>query len=411
MRVYDEITKEFCPREMCTRVMVDHIPGQVIFGYVSSLSNIVSVIVNTSNGNETVKGDKELLKDHLEYSQYRGIYISTIDFPEESLIVETNIKGMGGFPYSFSRRYEAIENFHLFTGAQEVLDTTTNYTLSKYMKYTFGLEFETSMGYIPEDLCFRDGLIPLRDGSISGLEYSTVILEGNNGISLLKQQLETLEKYTAFNKECSLHIHMGGYPLDPTAIFRAQNLCRILEKDIVSLVPELTFNSAAYKANGKNYCTKLCAYGDFNDMYRSLVGRPFYGDLSQPHPCDIERKAKWKISTRYNAVNFINMLCYDVNKTIEFRFLRPTYNFNKILVWLYIFNAILAYAEDAVNTINNYVTLRVVLSVVYPSELYNKVLIEIEKLRALRACQERNGDSIGRDTEFERSIFSSSSLY
>ena len=101
MRVYDEITKEFCPREMCTRVMVDHIPGQVIFGYVSSLSNIVSVIVSTSNGDKIVKGDKELLKDHLEYSQYRGIYISTIDFPEESLIVETNIKGMGGFPYSF----------------------------------------------------------------------------------------------------------------------------------------------------------------------------------------------------------------------------------------------------------------------------------------------------------------------
>ena len=121
------------------------------------------------------------------------------------------------------------------------------YTLSKYLKYTFGLEFETSMGYIPEDICFRDGLIPLRDGSISGLEYSTVVLNGNDGLSLLKQELESLKEYTAFNKECSLHIHLGGFPLDPNAIIRAQTLCRLLEKDISQLVPSLTFRSSEYE--------------------------------------------------------------------------------------------------------------------------------------------------------------------
>ena len=40
------------------------------------------------------------------------------------------------------------------------------------------------------------------------------------------------------------------------------------------------------------------------------------------------------------------MVCYDSPKTVEFRFLRPTYCFNKILAWLYILNAILRFSED-----------------------------------------------------------------
>ena len=68
-------------------------------------------------------------------------------------------------------------------------------------------------------------------------------------------------------------------------------------------------------------------------MYRYFVGRNFYGSFMQAHPQDKERKRKWNVQNRYFWCNFINALCYKVNKTIEFRFLRPTYNFKKILVW------------------------------------------------------------------------------
>ena len=298
MQVFDEITKQFVSRYECDCVIVKHLPGQVILGYSSRRETAVDVLVQTSNGRELFRGDKELLKDVLKYSSRRGSYVSVVDFPEEDLIYETSIKGRGGFPYSFDRRYEAVESFDLFNEKQEILDKNTKYKLSEYLKYTFGLEFETSMGYIPEDLCFRDGLIPLRDGSISGLEYSTVVLKGNEGLSLLKQELKTLKEYTAFNKECSLHIHLGGFPLDPDAIFRAQTLCRLLESNISEMVPALTFRSSAYKENGKDYCLKLPSYRDFKSMYRALVGRPFLGDLTQPHPNDIERRAKWRIPTR-----------------------------------------------------------------------------------------------------------------
>ena len=298
MQVFDEITKQFLPLTSCECVIVKHLPGLVVLGYSSRHETMVDVMVQTVERKEVFKGDKEFLKDHLVYSQHRGVYISTIDFPEEDLIYETGLKGQGSFPYSFAKRYAAIESFNLFEGKQKILDESTEYPLAKYLKYTFGLEFETSMGYIPEDICFRDGLIPLRDGSISGLEYSTVVLKGNNGLSLLQQELNSLKEYTAFNKECSLHIHLGGFPLDPNAIIRAQTLCRLLEGEISLLVPKLTFKSSEYKENGKDYCLRLRIYQDFNQMYRHLVRRPFYGDLTQPHPNDITRNAKWKIPTR-----------------------------------------------------------------------------------------------------------------
>ena len=40
------------------------------------------------------------------------------------------------------------------------------------------------------------------------------------------------------------------------------------------------------------------------------------------------------------------MLCYEGPKTIEFRFLRPTFNFTKVYTWLLVFNAILKTAEE-----------------------------------------------------------------
>lgn len=411
MQVFDEITKQFLPLSVCECVVVKHLPGLVVLGYSSRRETMVDVMIETDGGIGTFKGDKELLKDHLVYSQNRGIYISTINFPEETLIYETSLKGQGGFPYSFNKRYEAVESFRLFDGKQKVLDEDTEYALSKYLKYTFGLEFETSMGYIPEDVCFRDGLIPLRDGSISGLEYSTVVLKGNSGLSLLRQELESLKEYTAFNKECSLHIHLGGFPLDPNAIIRAQTLCRLLEKDISLLVPRLTFKSSEYKANRKDYCSRLRSYRDFNQMYKDLVGRSFFGDLTQPHPNDIERKAKWRIPTRYYWVNFINLICYKVNKTIEFRLLRPTYNFKKIELWLYIFNAILMYAEDFSNPMDSRINIQTLLRRVYPEPIAKSVFLGTVRLKALVANQSANGDYTGHDIEFEDDLFPNNLIF
>lgn len=124
------------------------------------------------------------------------------------------------------------------------------------------------------------------------------MLSGNEGIALLEQQLESLKRFTDFNKECSLHIHFGGFPLDSNKIFNLYLLCKNLEGELANLVPKYTFKTSKYKANGKDYCNTLSNYRNFDQMYEHLVGRRFFNDFFQPHPNDIRREAKWRIPTR-----------------------------------------------------------------------------------------------------------------
>ena len=108
----------------------------------------------------------------------------------------------------------------------------------------------------------------------------------------------------------------------------------------------------------------------------------------------------------YYWCNFINALCYQVNKTIEFRFLRPTYSFKKILLWLYIFNGILRYAEEYYVPTNS-VDLTTIMNKCYPSDLAKELCLGIKKLWALSVNQRENGDPIGADVWMEEELFNS----
>lgn len=406
MYVVDEATGKIIPENRCVEVVVGYSSGQLIWGFVNKKEAIIPVLYLVDDDVECLLSYEKAVRDIIFFSNLKGQYMCKEGLTEDDLLQEMYILGFGKFPYNnFSKKYEAIENFKVFNGKQQVLEKLP-FRLSKHMKYTFGLEFETSQGYIPESICFRDGLIPLRDGSISGLEYSTVILEGDDGLSLLKQQIETLKRYTNFNKECSLHIHFGNFPLDPDKMFRLYRLCKILENSISRLVPTYTFCSGRYKDNGKDYCKELPSYRSFNQMYEHLVGRKFFGDFTQPHPNDIRREAKWRIPTRYFWVNFINALCYTVNKTIEFRLLRPTYNFNKILLWIYIFNAILKYAESDMS-LSNIERIEDIIKAIYDEDLGEEILLGITRLQILRINQERNNDFSGQDVSLENRLFDS----
>lgn len=405
MQVFDEITKQWVNIQNCKKIVLEHQSDLVVFGYTSRVDKVLKILIKTSYDEDLYfETDLDLYKGELLFSKSRGVYFSPINWDSDSIVMEQLIKGQGNFPYVLSRKYEAVENFDVFKDKQVVKDVRTSYELAKHLDYTFGLEFETSQGYIPEDICYRDGLIPLRDGSITAPEYSTVILSGNQGISLLHQQIETLKEYTSFNKECSLHVHLGNYPLKPDTIFNLYKVCKYLENELESILPRLTFYSRTYKDNEKDYCKKLKNYSSFEDMYYKLVGRKFFGSFTQAHPDDKERKRKWNVVNRYYFVNFINALCYKVNKTIEFRFLRPTYNFKKILLWLYIFNGILKYSEKYYNP-DCYITLKIIMKKCYPEELANELCKGIQRLRALTINQINNGDHIGAEVWMEDNLF------
>ena len=61
---------------------------------------------------------------------------------------------------------------------------------------TFGLEFETTNGIIPSSKLNCLPLLPLRDGSINGLEYVTIPLQGVKGLQAVVDSAIELNKRT-----------------------------------------------------------------------------------------------------------------------------------------------------------------------------------------------------------------------
>ena len=344
----------------------------------------------------------EQLKDHLGFDYKSGMYVigndmNALTFPF----------GREQFPYNLDRHiYNMKFEEHLFEGKQKV-DELINFKYIDQLPYTFGLEFETAGGFIPQHKLYELGLIPLRDGSITGIEFSTVVLQGNYGLNLLKKQIEILKPHTIFDKDCSLHIHFGYFKLSGEMLLAVNNL--FCNSDIKYCVPELTFRTDAYKTNTeKNYCEYNTRYRSFDEMYYRLVGRHFYGDFSQPHPKDLTATRKWCIKSRYKAVNFINALCYNGPKTIEYRILRPTYNFDKILGWLFVFGAIIKYAELNVGTqahfYRNNISLETMIRAVYSLDLATILCDFLKRLRGIVQAQHSVRDYHGMRVDIDDQI-------
>lgn len=332
-----------------------------------------------------------------------------------------NIFGCGKFPYSIEREYGAEKHLEEFQDSVELLNPEKQ-PYSDELKYSFGIEFETAVGYLPEEDCFKLGLIPLRDGSISAVEYSTIPMQGNTGLSLLKRQLETLKKHTYTNKECSVHMHLGGYPVNARAIYILHTVWLMLQNKMLFYIPAYSYETDAFKKNGKSYCTRVRDFQSFKDLYRFYVGESFCGDLHQPHPRDITKEAKWNIKTRYFNCNFINMLCYDAAKTVEFRFLTPTYSYEKLTTFLFVFSGILKYSEalykkyknlsdsTIYNKINDLyikgeLDIPNVLKEVYSSDTVNWLSNNLTKLSWLKITQENAGDYCGSRLDIENRYF------
>ena len=334
-----------------------------------------------------------------------------------------NVFGNGRYPYTIEREYEAEKHIEMFESIDSLnLSEDELYNFADELKYSFGIEFETAAGYLPESKCFELGLIPLRDGSISGIEYSTIPMSDNEGICLLKRQLESLKKYTYTNKECSVHIHMGGYPVNPKAIFILHSMWYYVQHYLSHYIPIYSYRTDAFKRNGKNYCGTVAYFDSFKEMYQYYVRQKYLGDLYQPHPNDIEKRAKWNIKTRYFNCNFINMLCYKGAKTIEFRFLTPTYSFEKITTFLLIFNGILRYAESLYNKwknlsdgeiLNNIMSMDnrselyipSILKSVYNTDTFEILKNNLKKLEWLKTTQNNVGDNCGSRLDIENRYF------
>lgn len=419
MIVIDEKTKKRVSKFNCVRGIVYEDNNYIEYGYFRLNNDTLIRLVGEKSEYDISEKGKTMKK---VFSKELGKFLIIEDNNKNALYRHNNVYGRGKYPYSIEREYEAEKHINLFSDEIKQMDNLTRFRISDYLKYSFGIEFETAAGYIPEDKCFELGLIPLRDGSISGIEYSTIPLKGNEGLNILKNQMECLKEYTVSNKECSVHIHLGGYPVNSKSIFILHTLWYYIQHYISDFIPLYSYNTERFKNTGKSYCKSIDLFYNFKDLYKYYVQRNYLGNLYQPHPADVDKRAKWNIKTRYFNCNFINMLCYNSAKTVEFRFLTPTYSFEKLTTFLMVFNTILCFAEHltkeckdlsddeiikVIGKLYEKGTLKPLqlIDTIYPKNISDYLKDNLYKLECLKETQNNVGDYCGARLDIEHKYF------
>lgn len=335
--------------------------GEFILGYFSTnpINNVI-VYLEDGNGirciNEKIVQDNLYYREELSTGDYYHISLKKANIFKKLAVVDRRVKE--ALPYDSREILDAYIAKFKKNYKPEISEAIEKYG-SVIGNLSFGLEFETVKGIIPQNKLEVLPLIPLRDGSIQGLEYVTIPLEGNNGLQAVVDILKELNKRTEYDNSCALHLHIGNIPRTKEFILAFYKLASHLQDEIFSMFP--LYKKYNFGVKRKNYSkpfpqNQLNAQMDpvitdknidinFDVLYKYLsVGQSFYDvncDLKnvKSHPSDPNGTAKWNISTRYYAINFIPLL-FGNKKTIEFRIHTPTYDISKIICFV-IMNAII----------------------------------------------------------------------
>jgi hypothetical protein len=235
---------------------------------------------------------------------------------------------------------------------------------------SWGVEFETSNGTVPTGIISNLGLVPLRDGSVSGFEFTTVPLSGAKGLTVMKDMCEELTNRCCINLSCSLHVHLGNIPRERKHALAFIKLGYLIQDDVFNMVPSYKKdprNRVEELANKeKDYCKKLpsfkffttnidtsnsdTVYTKFQEVFKFLnqsnndgasiqnVENDYYNFDTRRSPIE----AKWN---QYGRYYWLSIFPYVFNNsgTVEMRLHQPTLNFHKTINWLLINAAIINY--------------------------------------------------------------------
>lgn len=260
--------------------------------------------------------------------------------------------------------------------------------------FTIGLEYETCRGNIPWEECQKVGLVPLYDGSIDGHEYVTFPLN-NDQFSIVEQQLKIIQQYTEFNENCSLHIHFGNFPINYDKINNLVKCWKTFQNDLLRYLPAWSYEVERYKVNGKAY-NKPLNVDDLNQFYEDTTGNIYEDDLSfyWTNKYDEEEYRKWEVHGRYYNLNIMHLISGDSHKTVEFRFLRPTYNYSEIKWFIMVFGGYLKYIKESEKP-DEILTVKKIITTIYPKQIANKLLDIGDTLIKLSKFQTNCGDCGG----------------
>jgi len=219
------------------------------------------------------------------------------------------------------------------------------------MPYTFGVEIETSDGYL--DYQSDLNLKAVYDGSINGKEYVTGCMSGNQGVDMLQKICERISDVCYVDSSCGVHVHIGGANFNRRFSILSIMLGVMLEKEIFSMLPKSrqkssyclfipnkfyelrTVNKRLYPRTHKKMLQLLAEYiniegSEFNRTNNKKLAHPG-GRYS---------------SSRYKWLNLNNCSYTTGPNTIEFRCHSASKDFTKIYNWLLICMCFVKYVEN-----------------------------------------------------------------
>ena len=258
------------------------------------------------------------------------------------------------------------------------------FLISEGLNYKFGVEIETNGGYIPEFI-YREKSLNLestRDGSITGGEYVTGVLQGDAGFNQLYRTCREIQKRCTIDKTCGIHVHIGNTLLNKYFAVYSYILGEKLQTDIFSIMPNSRKNNMYCSYLPKLQLDKYIkdfgheAGMDFayDDLYEKLsVGRKLSSQVnkSRPHPggryCGRYQGVEMDKILRYCWLNLIpshfntrkfnfpvkkngriknGVPLEDTSYTIEFRNHSASMNYEKIKNWVLICMAFVYYVNN-----------------------------------------------------------------
>lgn len=304
--------------------------------------------------------------------------------------------------------------------------------ISKKIPFSVGIEFETYTGVVEDIKLAQCGLFPLKDGSISGIEYVSLPYAADNRLidNIVRSCLH-LVNFTASDHSCSLHVHFGNLPKDRMFILSLYKLWYELEGEMnmLNIINKRNFKFInSKKSPEKDHCQpipdlvfpRIMDRNAISEMYAKLISVVNGGKYPDRDTCPKSKtsvytgKQKWNIAGRYFTLNVLNYLFG--NGTVEFRLHKGTVNPYKVVNYILILNAILQYSQKYSSKIFNVYsrpTLKDVLYSIYgDSNLFN-YLYEYVEQRKNEYFKEysQNSNNLGGNYIFNSKDFAIDNIY
>jgi hypothetical protein len=277
------------------------------------------------------------------------------------------------------------------------------FLLSEGLKYTFGVEIETSSGYIHK-LEYNANNLNMscdHDGSIKGGEYVTNVLTGDAGFKQLHKITSFLQGRCKIDKTCGIHVHIGGTVFNKSFSVFSYLLGVKLQNDLFKMLPtsrrhnkfcgdlpNFNFNNIL-KEYGYNYGVEIA----YDYLFRELssgtklskhankkFNHPYGRYCGQYHDVEFDTILRYKwlnlVPCNFNVRHFdfhnltkkeMSTARTDLPFTIEFRNHSASLNYVKIKNWVLICMAFVNYVENYKEEIlkKDFITIEDIIKKVY----------------------------------------------